>query len=267
MLIVNIFCLWYTVPYIKKLFSIIFTITIDKLQFILIMTIYIVNEQQIMNEPKLTITELTQKVNEELKSKSSDTSTDARYSSELSERRVRDYISKKILDKPFGQGRDKWYGQKHVDKLVAVRQLQSDGLSDQSLKRLSATSHNSNSVMSESLSPQASSDQSLRSSALDFISGLESNISGSMSHAFAASASVSPTTDALKSYYSSTEDFSKLNAMNMVQKQVNKVWNEYQLDEEGKVFLKVESNTKIKNGQEILSQIKSILNIQGDKND
>lgn len=215
-----------------------------------------------MNEPKLTITELTQKVNEELKNNvSADTSTDARYSSELSERRIRDYISKGILDKPFGQGRDKWYGQMHVNKLLALRQLQSDGLSDQSLKKLSYTSSPLVGSLQESLAPSAN---GLRAEALNFLSGLDT---GSKSFAFAASASAMPTGDVLKSYYSSTEDTSKLNAMNMVKKQVNKVWNEYQLDDEGKVFLKLESNTKIKNGQEIISQIKSILNIQGDKND
>jgi hypothetical protein len=227
------------------------------------MTVYIVNEQQIMNEPKLTIAELTQKVNEELKANASgDISTDARYSSELSERRIRDYISKGILDKPFGQGRDKWYGQMHVNKLLALRQLQSDGLSDQSLKKLSYTSSPISGSLQES--SFSTSENGLRTEALNFLSGLDS---GSKSYAFAASASATPTGDVLKSYYSSTEDTSKLNAMNMVKKQVNKVWNEYQLDDEGKVFLKLESNTKIKNGQEIISQIKSILNIQGDKND
>ena len=214
-----------------------------------------------MNEPKLTITELTKKINEELKSNISvETSTDARYSSELSERRIRDYISKGILDKPFGQGRDKWYGQMHINKLLALRQLQSDGLSDQSLKKLSYTSSPISGALNESLC--ASSEIGLRTEALSFLSGLNS---GSKSYAFAASAS--PTGDVLKSYYSSTEDTNKLSAINMVKKQVNKVWNEYQLDDEGKVFLKLESNTKIKNGQEIVNQIKSILNIQGDKND
>ena len=216
-----------------------------------------------MNEPKLTITELTKKVNEELKSNISvETSTDARYSSELSERRIRDYISKGILDKPFGQGRDKWYGQMHINKLLALRQLQSDGLSDQSLKKLSYTSSPISGALNESLF--SSSEIGLRTEALSFLSGLNS---GSKSYAFAASTSASPTGDVLKSYYSSTEDTNKLSAINMVKKQVNKVWNEYQLDDEGKVFLKLEGNTKIKNGQEIVNQIKSILNIQGDKND
>lgn len=264
-----------------------------------------------MSEDKLTMAELTNKVNEKLKDHVS-TGTDARYSSTLSERRVKDYITKGILDKPFGAGKEKWFGELHVNKLFALRQLQSDGLSDQYLKKLSgssspalpesnfagisgagftgafeASSFSANTEQSFSLSDHDDAiieNEEMRKSALSFIENMNnkmtqtkihdskaarsSSLLGSMAIGAVVGSSASTSNSMfLQNYYSSTEDTAKLQAVNTLKKQVSKVWNEYQLDDEGKVFLKIEGNTKVKNGKEILNQIKSILNIQGEKND
>ena len=177
-----------------------------------------------MQEQKLTIAQLAEKVNDELKNK---TSSDARYSSELSERRIRDYISKGILDKPFGQGRDKWFGQQHVDKLLAVRNLQSDGISDQSLKKLSSSMSGSAYISSENIQAESLSDNDLQKDALGFLShiGASSSLAGSTPKALFASAS-NASSQALATYYTSTEDTAKVQALNTVQKQVSKIWNE-----------------------------------------
>ena len=118
-------------------------------------------------------------------------------------------------------------------------------------------------------------DKYLRENALNFLSklnqtkplaGLElktsnqlfaSSVSGS-----SGSASRSLGKSMVQNYYNSSSlGDSKSQALEIVKKQINKVWNEYQLDDEGKVFLKMESNTKITNPEVVLEQIKSILNI------
>jgi DNA-binding transcriptional MerR regulator len=102
-----------------------------------------------MTDKQLTIQELAQIVNEQLKNTIQNQDNDARQSEVVSERRIRDYITKGLLDKPFGSGPKKWYTQVHVDKLLALRQLQKEGLSDQYLKKLSTTQdlqNNSDSV-------------------------------------------------------------------------------------------------------------------------
>ena len=236
------------------------------------------------NEKKLTIQELAQEVNSELK-KTVSSATDARYSQEISERRIRDYMTKGLLDKPFGQGREKWFSQSHIEKLLALRNLQADGLSDQYLKKLSNSSSEPLFTGSRSLtdttnignnfasgfSGQASLDDgSLRESALNFLSTLNQPKSASAidlkgaNQLFASSASgasglgsgsKSLGESMVQNYYSDSK------SLETVKKQINKVWNEYQLDDEGKVFLKMESNTKITNPQAVLEKIKSILNI------
>ena len=240
------------------------------------------------NDKKLTIQELAQEVNNELK-KTVSSATDARYSAEISERRIRDYMTKGLLDKPFGQGREKWFSQSHIEKLLALRNLQADGLSDQYLKKLSNSSSeplftasssvtdniNISSSFSSGISDETNIDDgSLRSNALNFISTLNQPKSASAvdlkgsgaSQLFASSVSGSSglgtssrslSESIVQNYYSSGDNKS----LETVKKQINKVWNEYQLDDEGKLFLKMESNTKITNPQAVLEQIKSILNI------
>lgn len=221
-------------------------------------------------EKKLNMAELTQVVNEELKKNSSEV-TDARMSSELSERRVRDYITKGLLDKPFGQGRDKWFGMEHVNKLVALRKLQSDGLSDQQLKKFSTSSsaiygYDTGNVTlnaTQTLGVESFSEQeSLKSDALNFLASLPS-AQNAVASSSLLNKTISASTPVLEHYYQTTPEVNA-KALTSVKKQINKVWNEYQLDDEGKVFLKMESNAKITNPELVLEQIKSII---GGKND
>lgn len=241
------------------------------------------------NEKKLTIQQLAQEVNSELK-KTVSSATDARYSPEISERRIRDYMTKGLLDKPFGQGREKWFSKSHIEKLLALRNLQADGLSDQYLKKISnssseplfaSSSQNFSSVENTNnignsfvrgFSGEVSLDGSLREGALNFLSTLNqpktpivTDLKAS-SQLFASSVSGSSGLvskslgeSMVQNYYNSGDN--KSQALEIVKKQINKVWNEYQLDDEGKVFLKMESNTKITNPEVVLEQIKSILNI------
>lgn len=55
---------------------------------------------------------------------------DSRYSSNISERRIRDYLSKGLIDKPFKEGKKSFYTDNHLQQLISLREIQSLGLSD-----------------------------------------------------------------------------------------------------------------------------------------
>jgi DNA-binding transcriptional MerR regulator len=82
---------------------------------------------------KLSIEELADKVNQDLVNLKSE---DKRLSNNLSVRRIRDYISKGLLDKPFKDGKNIYFTELHYDKLIVLRTSQYDGLSDVTVKKI-----------------------------------------------------------------------------------------------------------------------------------
>ena len=66
---------------------------------------------------------------------------DQRISNELTIRRVRDYITKGIIDSGIKEGRETFYTKEHLNQLVEVRKLQSKGMSDKLLASFSSSSY------------------------------------------------------------------------------------------------------------------------------
>lgn len=66
--------------------------------------------------------------------------TDGRVSDKLSVRRVRDYQSKGLIKEPEKVGRNSFYNDDHLSQLIALRAMQSTGLTDNFMKNLSLTS-------------------------------------------------------------------------------------------------------------------------------
>ena len=100
---------------------------------------------------KLTIEDLSKKVNEILEDHFKthpEMISDARQSNILSTRRIRDYLTKGLIPKPFstGEGKQKWFDHTHVDALVALRLLQHNGLSEQYISK----ELDKNSILNES---------------------------------------------------------------------------------------------------------------------
>jgi DNA-binding transcriptional MerR regulator len=86
---------------------------------------------------KLTIEQLADKVNDIISEKfkeSPELIKDGRQSSVLSTRRIRDYMTKGLIEKRVGDGKEKWFDDSHVEQLVSLRLLQHNGLSDQYIK-------------------------------------------------------------------------------------------------------------------------------------
>ena len=140
---------------------------------------------------KLTIEDLSDKVNEILEDHFKthpEMISDARQSNILSTRRIRDYLTKGLIPKPFstGEGKQKWFDQTHVDALVALRLLQHNGLSEQYISK----ELDKNSVLNESFYTSSDNAESslpnepklasnsinnLQSDALQFLNSLKNN--------------------------------------------------------------------------------------------
>lgn len=82
-----------------------------------------------------TIQELVDAANKQIKTSPSEfSSQDGRYSSELTVRRVRDYISKGILEKANKKsGKFDIYEEYHLEKLLNIRKLQQKGFGDRTI--------------------------------------------------------------------------------------------------------------------------------------
>lgn len=96
---------------------------------------------------KITIEHLAKIVNDKMKLLS-DNSEDGRIK-ELSERRIRDYISKNLLHKGNKEGKYTYYDQSHIDKLIMLRQLQDEGIQERTLQKMNSTTSINNTEVDE----------------------------------------------------------------------------------------------------------------------
>lgn len=81
-----------------------------------------------MNKNKLTINELADIFNSNYKNNNDN--DDKRMSREISVRRIRDYITKKIVSEGIRDGKKKYYNQTHIEEISKARELHDEGFSD-----------------------------------------------------------------------------------------------------------------------------------------
>lgn len=189
---------------------------------------------------KVDIEELCKVANERLK-QMSQSNLDGRYTSELSVSRVRDYISKKLLDKPLKEGIKAYYTEHHLEQLLSLRQLQNDGLSDKYLKKISDATTVSN-------------DKQLQDEAMSLIASITNTTTNT--NLFGSSNTSLTRKSLLQNVY---DNCVKENTIDVSGYNISRTWQEFQLDKEGKVILKIEQGTTIKEKEVIMQKIKSIL--------
>jgi hypothetical protein len=225
---------------------------------------------------KLTIEQLADKVNELIAEKfknQPELIKDGRQSSVLSTRRIRDYITKGLIEKPVGSGREKWFDNSHVDALISLRLLQHNGLSDQYImnstkldgaKDLFMSSYSSekldgsvdllmssysneeqNSTLN-GLEKESSTDETMRNNALDFLKSLKDGVNSSKKglnlNEIATANSPSPKFLPIDSiaYAANAADSDLLRSLTQTK---YRQFNEYLMDEKLGVFLKIDSKT------------------------
>lgn len=209
-----------------------------------------------MND-KMTIEELVDAANAILNSsiKSGD---DARIRNELSIRRARDYLTKGLIDKPFKEGRNTYYNQHHLEQLITLRELQMQGLSEsyiQSNANNSRSYINRQEVNQSNDYSNSSDDNQLRANAFELLEKMKPDNSS----LFIGSCASASTSSFFNSTYISRKESAPVLANVMIQ---SKTWIEYQLDTEGKVFLKLDPNDISADKEEMLKRFKNILNIK-----
>ncbi len=124
------------------------------------------------------IQELANKVNSLLKKEENLLLSikDSRISVEITERRIRDYMSKGLLEKPLQDGGKKWFNDQHVEQLKAIRTLQLQGISESVIKD----------GLSKSLESYTSTEIMKKNDALDFLNSLSSQSASSLNTHFNA---------------------------------------------------------------------------------
>jgi hypothetical protein len=79
---------------------------------------------------KVQITEFVEIANQKIKEEILTKSSDSRLAESLTERRIRDYATKDVMDKPIKEGRNAYYTEKHLEQVLDIRKLQVSGISD-----------------------------------------------------------------------------------------------------------------------------------------
>lgn len=213
---------------------------------------------------KLTIEELADMVNQQVSENLAKTSIkDGRQSSVLSTRRIRDYITKGLIEKPVGDGREKWFNETHVSALLALRLLQHNGLSEQYI--MSATQDSNIQEKEDVLSNKG--DDLLKNDALSFLNSLNSNSmrkdeNKNLSFPFKSNLVASA------SSYSATPketDASLIRSLVGSQTKVRQ-FNEYVVNESLGIYLKVDSSLDDAYQKQLVEVLKrETINFKGDK--
>ena len=175
-------------------------------------------------------------------------------------------MSKGVLDKPFKDGKNVFFTELHYQKLIALREVQSEGISEESVKKM--MSYESKSLESDALKNNAF-------AAINEILSGESDLlkKNSVFAAKASANSIDSSQSRGVNYLNSLIESSPLSkskeTKSYISKSVSKSWSEIPLLTNNKVFFRMESNTTFteEEKKEVLQNINQILGIQGEKND
>lgn len=225
---------------------------------------------------KYTINELVIQVNSKIQNEEGiSNSKDSRISEAVSLRKVRDLLTKGLISKGVKEGRSLYFDDIHVNQIIEYKKLQGQGVSERLLKSFgseyitdsnimkddSLFIANSNQVISGRdfvIKPQSNSivENSCGNAALNEILKIKENKDKVVSPSIVSSLRSSPNLE-ISNYsgelYKTTQKLRDLNKMSA------KSFTEYPLDENGGLVLKVESNYKTKNIEEILEKIKQLI--------
>lgn len=260
-----------------------------------------------MNEKKYTIEELVDEVNkrvEQMKVQLNDEpiTKDGRQSRTLSVRRIRDYITKGLLDKPYGMHHNKYFTKHHVDQLISLRTLMHVGISDTYI--MNSKSSSDYYVNEATLSHSADTNKSknklhdvqeiVKSDAMDFLlnlknNGIQSNYRNPEQNVQSSSAQIlkSPHMSNLiaktslrgesfsnissrsnvvgfDNFYSSkTQELSEIALSKLTKKSEDFTnYNEYVVDESLKIFLKMPANIDKCLEEKLLREMRALIKEQ-----
>ncbi len=177
--------------------------------------------------------------------------SDSRVSDLISERKVRDLLSKNLISRGVKDGKSIYFDDLHVDQIIEYKKLQAKGLSEKVMKSYS------NSVIEENDFNKGAIQEI--DNILNGMSACKRNISAQSNQVFKAqSSAIQPqgllqSNSLIDSLLDSTKEYRTSIKSGI------KSYTEYALDESGSITLKLENGYKVKNASEILEKIKQII--------
>jgi hypothetical protein len=226
-----------------------------------------------------TIDQLVEEVNRIItENKDVVQTADGRLSELITVRKVRDLLSKRLINNPVKDGRQNYFDNSHVEQILNIKTLQKEGASEKLLRGLSASSYlslneeDTSLVVTNNITDKDSELQANAMSVLNSINArsitskgaqLESAIAGSIMPQINSHVKRS-TMETLILGSSATDKPDLLRSgMSYAGSHKNsvKVFSEYPLDDNGKLFLKMEQGYTVTNKEEMLEKIKQILGL------
>lgn len=219
---------------------------------------------------KYTINELVDQVNEKIKSDKSLilSCSDNRMSELVTERKVRDLLSKNLISRGQKSGRTVYFDDLHIDQVIEVKKLQTLGITSKLLISYGRTNNEETNIISHVNESELKTDNSknskLQNDVLNELNmiGKNSGIFGDLgnknikeiftgSSASTNSSVVNKSSD--RSFIEETEKYRSLNKLSV------KSYLEYPLDNTGGLILKMESGYKVKDKEELINKINQII--------
>lgn len=186
---------------------------------------------------KMKLEELVKNANNLLKKEQK--YNDQRISNELTIRRVRDYITKGILDSGIKEGRETFYTEEHLNQLIEVRKLQSKGMSDKLLVSFSNSYQDIN---------VNTNNENNKDDLNSLLSGIESRNEDDSSFTRNISANALNKSTLYSATSSLMKESFKMDS-----------YEEYPLDKDQTIFLKIKTGTNIEEIDSSIEKAKKIL--------
>lgn len=201
---------------------------------------------------------------------------DGRLSETITVRKVRDLLAKRLINPPVKEGRQNYFDNGHVEQILNIKSLQKEGASEKLLRGLSSSTYLNLNEQETATYDENDTNQELQANAMSVLSAINARSLGSkgvnlesasgmiMPQAMINSVPKRETMESLILGASTLEKpdlFKAGQSYRDSHKTSVKVFSEYPLDDNGKLFLKMEQGLNVTNKEEILEKIKQILGL------
>lgn len=205
---------------------------------------------------------------------------DGRLSETITVRKVRDLLAKRLINPPVKDGRQNYFDDGHVEQILNIKSLQKEGASEKLLRGLSYGSYLNTSEQEVSTNgykdiQDIDKDSDLKATAMSVLNSITARSMGNKGASLESpSGTIMPQAIPNSSLKRGTMESIILGASGHgndlfkagtsyidSHKSSVKVFSEYPLDDNGKLFLKMEQGFTVTNKEEMLEKIKQILGL------
>lgn len=200
---------------------------------------------------------------------------DGRLSETITVRKVRDLLAKRLINPPVKDGRQNYFDDGHVEQILNIKSLQKEGASEKLLRGLSSGAYLNVSEQEVATNDYTDKDSDLKANAMSVLNSITARSMGNKGASLESpSGTIMPQVMANSSLKRGTmesiilgaschgNDLFKAGTSYIDSHKTSvKVFSEYPLDDNGKLFLKMEQGFTVTNKEEMLEKIKQILGL------